>query len=227
MISSASWGRRVASSATGLAAGMEGAERAIAVLSEDLDGTTSLLGNVSLAVRHTAGVVQQTRETLDEIGSAGDGMIDFSLLMADDLTAISSSLGPLGGERLAGPAERLRLAAASGESTLVLSSGLRSRLGTLSETLGDVASSVDSLSADLEATGSAMEDARAGLVGFRHAVEYLSTSEIASTLIFLCGMLLFFLGLQEVLLCLILGRTAEAQPSPSPARREGRPSRGR
>lgn len=223
MVSSGCWGGRISSSATGLAVGMEGAERTIAVLSEDLEGTTSLLGSVTLAVRHAAGVLQQTRETLDAIDTTGAETIGFSRLLADDMETVSSSLGPLGGGRFIEPAARLRLATASGETALVHLSGLRSRMGTLSETLGDVAASVDSLAADLEATGSAMEDARAGLVVFRQAVEIVSTNDFASTLILFCGMLLFFLGVQEVLLGMILRRIGPAQLSLplSPAVPEG------
>lgn len=201
------WGSRVSASATGLAQGIEGAERAIAVLSDDLDGTTSLLGRVSLTVRQTSGVVQQTRTTLDRVDEAGVEMIEFSLLLSDDLEAVSGLLGPVGGGRLREPASRLRLAAAAGDTAIASFSGLRSRMGSLSGTLADVADSVDSLSTDLQATSSAIEEARGGLTSIREAMVILSTTEIASTVLFLFGVLLFFLGVQEILLGAILGRT--------------------
>ncbi len=203
---SAGWGRRVMDSAAGFAVGLEGAERAVTVLCDDVDGTTSILEGVGRAVVQTAGVVSQTRSVLDRVDSTGSDMVGFSLLLSDDLEAISSILGPMGGGPLSQPASRLRMISASGDSILILFSGLRARLGYLSGTLYDVATAVDSLSADLEATRSAMAEARAGLVGVRETMQVLSTTRIASAAILASGLLLFFLGVQEVLLGAILAK---------------------
>lgn len=193
-------------SAAGLAEGLEGAERAMDVLCENVEGTTSILEGVGRAVVQTAVVVSQTRSVLDRVDSTGSDMVGFSLLLSDDLDAISSMLGPMGGGRLSQPASRLREVSVSGDSVLQLFSGLRSRLGYLSGTLYNVAMSVDSLSADLEATRSAMAEARVGLTTVRETMQTLSTTRVASAVILASGLLLFFLGVQEVLLGAILAR---------------------
>ena len=221
---SGDWGRRVALSATGLADGLDGAERAMAVLGEDLEGTTSLMDEIGGAVWQTAGIVDQTRATLGRVDSAGSRMIDFSNLLSDDLEGMSSLLGPLASGRLAAPASRLRLAASSGDTVLVLLSNLRSRLGSLASTLREVSASVDSLAADIEATSATMASARDGIVGVRRAAEVLSVDDIASSMILLPGLLLFFLGVQEVLLGSILrkwGGSVPVSPSRAPAAKQG------
>lgn len=210
---SGEWGRRVALSATGLVDGLDGAERAMAVLGEDLEGTTSLMDGIGGAVWQTAGIVDQTRAILVRVDSAGSTMIDFSILLSDDLDAVSSLLGPLASGRLTAPASRLRLASSSGDSVLVLLSNLRSRLGSLSSTLRGVSMSVDSLAADIEATSATMSSAREGIAGFRRAAVVLSASDIASAMILLPGLLLFFLGVQEVLLGSILRKAARPFPA--------------
>lgn len=215
---SGDWGRRVAASATGLVDGLDGAERAMAVLGEDLEGTTSLMDEIGGAVWQTAGIVDQTRATLVRVDSAGSRMIDFSDLLSDDLEDMSSLLGPLASGRFTAPASRLRLASASGDTVLVLLSNLRSRLGSLSSTLRVVSASVDSLAADIEVTSATMSSARDGIVGVRKAAALLAVDDIASAMILLPGLLLFFLGVQEVLLGSILRKSGMPSPSsPSPA----------
>lgn len=200
------WGRRVTDSAAALAVGLDGAESVVTALCDDVEGTTSILEGVRRAIVQTAGVVSRTRSVLDRADYTGSETVDFSLLLADDLDGISSMLGPMGGGRLSQPASRLRMISASGDSILILLSGLRARLGSLSGTLYDVAAAVDSLSADLTATRSAMSEAGASLAEMRETMQALSTTRIASTAILASGLLLFFLGVQEVLLGAILAR---------------------
>ncbi|MDM7993298.1 MAG: hypothetical protein QUS11_08290 [Candidatus Fermentibacter sp.] len=215
---SGDWGRRVAASATGLVDGLDGAERAMAVLGEDLEGTTSLMDEIGGAVWQTAGIVDQTRATLVRVDSAGSRMIDFSDLLSDDLEDMSSLLGPLASGRFTAPASRLRLASSSGDTVLVLLSNLRSRLGSLSSTLRVVSASVDSLAADIEVTSATMSSARNGIDGVRRAAALLAVDDIASAMILLPGLLLFFLGVQEVLLGSMLRKSGMPSPSsPSPA----------
>jgi len=214
----------VALSATGLVDGLDGAERAMEVLGEDLQGTTSLMDKIGEAVWQTAGIGDQTRATLGRVDSAGCRMIDFSLLLSDDLDDMSTLLGPLASGRFTAPASRLRLAAASGDTVLALLTGLGSRLGSLASTLREVSASVDSLAADIEATSATMSSAREGIVGVRRAAAVLSAADIASSMILLPGLLLFFLGVQEVLLGSILrkaGSPAGTSRAPAPEAKQG------
>ncbi len=193
-------GETVTRSATGLADGLEGAERVLDVLGADFEGSSTLLGQVSGAVMETAGVLSATGAVLESLDSSAGEMVAFSDGMADDLEGLAAALGPLGQGRLTGPAGRLRLAADAARLLLENLDGLDGRIAALESTLVTVSISVDSLARDLGRTHEAVTRARGDMAGLRRLAASVAEGDAARNAIVLAGLILVFLGAQELIM---------------------------
>jgi hypothetical protein len=209
----------LASGAEGLAEGIGGAEDAVQVLGRDFEQSSSLFSLVSSSIRRTSCITGDTRTSLGLAGEAASELVSACILTAGDLENISSRLGSLiGPTDLRAAAAHLREAATSGAMAVESMDSLEVRLAGLESLLASVASSVDTLGADMAATRGTLEDAGSSLTSVRALAEKSSSAAFVSAAGILVGLALIILGLQQLVLsAMLLSHQPARAPSTCPS----------